>query len=144
VWYPADDDDDDDDVCGIIYCSGLGYIIGTQVAGAFGQWQWGLRVRDYNNYICVVSQMKVEIIIVECITVPSKMFLKEVPSLSCLQQGWPSGESCPPPMWPWFDFSTRFHMWIEFVGSLLCHERFFPRYSSFPLSSKTNKSFDLI
>ena len=82
--------------------------------------------------------MKVEIIIVECITVPSKMFLKEIPSLSCLQQGWP------PPMWPGFDFSTRCHMWIEFVGSLLCHERFFPRYSSFPLSSKTNKSFDLI
>ena len=30
-------------------------------------------------------------------------------------------------------------MWVEFVvGSLLCSERFFSGYSSFPLSSKTN------
>ncbi|KAK2574256.1 Protein spinster-like protein 1 [Acropora cervicornis] len=49
VWYPADDDDDDD-VCGIIYCSGLGYIIGTQVAKAFDQWQWGLRTFFYIFY----------------------------------------------------------------------------------------------
>ena len=38
-------------------------------------------------------------------------------------------------------------MWVEFVvGSLLCTERFFSRYSGFPLSSKTNISkfqFDL-
>ena len=52
--------------------------------------------------------------------------------------GWPSGEStCLPPMWPGFDFRTRCHKWIEFVGPLLCHERFFPGYSGFPLSSKT-------
>jgi len=32
-------------------------------------------------------------------------------------------------------------MWVEFVvGSLLCSERFFPGYSGFPLSSKTNIS----
>ena len=30
------------------------------------------------------------------------------------------------------------HMWVEFVGSLLCTERFFSGYSGFPLSSKTN------
>ena len=53
--------------------------------------------------------------------------------------GWPSSEStCLPPLWPGFDFCTRRHMWIEFVGSVLCSERFFPGYSSFPLSSKTN------
>ena len=49
-------------------------------------------------------------------------------SLVCylLLRGWPSGEStCLPPMWPGFDFRTRCHMWTEFVGSLLCHERFF-------------------
>ena len=28
-------------------------------------------------------------------------------------------------------------LWVEFVGSLLCSERFFPGYSGFPLSSKT-------
>ena len=53
-------------------------------------------------------------------------------------QGWPSGEStCLPPMWPGFDI-TRRHTWIEFVGSLLCYERFSPGYSGFPLSPKTN------
>ena len=41
-----------------------------------------------------------------------------------------------PPMWPGFDSRTRRHMWAEFVGSLLCSERFFSGYSSFPLSSK--------
>ena len=37
---------------------------------------------------------------------------------------------------PGFDFRTRCHMWIEFVGSLLCYERFSPGFSGFPLSSK--------
>ena len=46
--------------------------------------------------------------------------------------------TCLPPMWRGFNFRTWHHMWIEFVGSLLCSERFFPGYSSFPLSSKTN------
>ena len=69
-----------------------------------------------------------------------------------------SGESTLlPPMWPGFDFQTRRHMWVEFVGSLLCSERFspgysgFPRvlqfssgYSGFPLSSKTCIWFNLI
>ena len=40
-------------------------------------------------------------------------------------QGWRSGESTRlPPMWPGFDSQTRRHMWVEFVGSLLCTERF--------------------
>ena len=34
-------------------------------------------------------------------------------------------------------------MWVEFVGALLCHERFFPGSSGFPLSSKTNILFHL-
>ena len=39
-------------------------------------------------------------------------------------QGWRSGESTHhPPMWPGFDSHTRRHMWVEFVGSLLCTER---------------------
>ena len=36
-----------------------------------------------------------------------------------------------PPMWPGFDFQTRRHMWVEFVGSLLCSGRFSPGYSGF-------------
>ena len=53
-------------------------------------------------------------------------------------KGWRSGESTYlPPMWPGFDSQTRRHMWVEFVGSLLCSERFLSGYSGFPLSSKT-------
>ena len=39
-------------------------------------------------------------------------------------------------MWPGFDSQTQRHMWVEFVGSLLCSDRFFSEYSSFPLSTK--------
>ena len=61
------------------------------------------------------------------------------------EQGWRSGESARlPPMCPGFDSRTRRHMWAEFVGSLLCSEKFFSGYSGFPLSSKTNIWFDLI
>ena len=66
------------------------------------------------------------------------------------EQGWGSGESARlPPMCPRFGSQIRRHMWVEFVvtvGSLPCSERFFSRYSGFPLSSKTNFSkfqFDL-
>ena len=42
------------------------------------------------------------------------------------EQDWHSGESARlPPMCPGFDSRTRRHMWAEFVGSLLCSERFF-------------------
>ena len=58
------------------------------------------------------------------------------------EQGWCSGESTRlPPMWTGFKSRHRHHMWVEFVvDSLPCSERFFSRYSSFPLSSKTNIS----
>ena len=63
-------------------------------------------------------------------------FTQELKKLG--EQWWRSGESTPfPPMWPGFDFQTRRHTWVEFVGSLLCSEMFFPGYSGFPLFSKT-------
>ena len=37
---------------------------------------------------------------------------------------------------------SRLGVSIEFVGSLLCSERFFSEYSGFPLSSKTNLQFN--
>ena len=46
-------------------------------------------------------------------------------------------------MWPGFDSPTQRHMWAEFVGSLLCSERFFSGYSGFPPSPQKPK-FDLI
>ena len=59
-----------------------------------------------------------------------------------VEQRWRSGESTRLPlMWPGFDSRTRRDMWVEFVvGSHSCSERFFPGYSGFPLSSKTNIS----
>ena len=47
-----------------------------------------------------------------------------------------------PPMSPGFDSRTRRHKWAEFVGSLLCSERFFSGYSGFPSPQKPR--FDLI
>ena len=59
-------------------------------------------------------------------------------------QGWCSGKSTRlPPLWLGFDFLTQRHMWIEFVGSLLCSKKFFPGYSSFPLLPKKT-TLDLI
>ena len=53
------------------------------------------------------------------------------------EQWWRSGASTRlPPMWPRFDNQTWRHIWVEFVGSPLSSERFFPGYSDFPLSSK--------
>ena len=44
-------------------------------------------------------------------------------------------------MWPGFKSRRRHYMWVEFVvGSLPGYERFFPGYSCFPLSSRTNIS----
>ena len=69
-----------------------------------------------------------------------RTFVREIRS-RCQQvqeQGSRSGESTRlPPMWPRIDSRIVRHMWVEFVGSLLCSERFFPGYSGFPLSSKT-------
>ena len=54
------------------------------------------------------------------------------------EQWWHSGESIrlPPtwPGWPGFDLQTRRHMGVEFVGSILCSERFSPGYSCFRIS----------
>ena len=58
------------------------------------------------------------------------------------EQEWRSGENTRlPPMLPGFKFWRWRHMWIEFVvGSLPSSERFFLRYSGFPLSLKTSTS----
>ena len=51
-----------------------------------------------------------------------------------MTQGWRSGERILlPPLWLGSDYQTWRHMWVEFVGSLLCFERVFSGYSSFPL-----------
>ena len=89
-------------------------------------------------------------------TTPFEIQTRDMPTLPCLskasviseEQGWCSGESTHlPPIRSGFESWHWHYIWIEFVvGSLLYSERFFSRYSSFPLSSKTNISkfqFDL-
>ena len=52
-----------------------------------------------------------------------------------LGAGWRGGESTRlQPMWPGFDSQTWRHMWVEFVDSLLCTERFFYWSFGFPVS----------
>ena len=52
-------------------------------------------------------------------------------------EGWCSSESTRlPPMCPGFAFQSRRHMWVEFVGSLLCTEEIFSGYSGFPSPQK--------
>ena len=60
-------------------------------------------------------------------------------------QGWRSGESTHLPlMWPGFDSQIRRQMWVEFVGSLLCTERFSPGTPVSPLPKNQKFEFDLI
>ena len=75
----------------------------------------------WNRYTCMVLAERAEIEILRSF-ISRRSTLKD----NCWWQGWLSGEStCLPLMWPGFDFRTRRQMWIEFVGSLLCSERFF-------------------
>ena len=46
-------------------------------------------------------------------------------------------------MWSWFDILIHRHMLVEFVGSLICSESFFPGHSGFHPSSK-KPTFNLI
>ena len=60
------------------------------------------------------------------------------------EQGWRRGESNRLlPIWPGFDSLTRRYTWVEFVGSLLCSERFFSSDTAvFPSPQKP--TFDLL
>ena len=59
------------------------------------------------------------------------------------EQCWRSGESTGlPPIWPGFDYRIERHMWVTFVGSLLCSERFLSGTPAFPSHQKA--TFDLI
>ena len=60
-------------------------------------------------------------------------------------QGWCSGESTRlPPMCPGFDSQIWHQMWVEFVASFLCTERFSPGTPVSPLLKKPKFEFDLI
>ena len=73
---------------------------------------------------------------------PNKRHLNYLTIIYWGSKGWRSGESARlPQMWPGFKSWRGRHMWIEFVvGSLLCSEKFFSRYSGFLFSSKSYTS----
>ena len=55
-------------------------------------------------------------------------------------QGWCSGESTRiPSMWPGFDYLSCCHTRVEFFGSSLCSERFFPGHSGFSPLTKNQQ-----
>ena len=54
--------------------------------------------------------------------------VEKSPELCLSSVGAVIGESTRlPPMWPGFDSQTQRHMWVEFVGSLLCTRGGFSR-----------------
>ena len=106
-------------------------------------WGAGWRLcKGNNDSLKFVSQTIFKADRNKCSLDESENKIISIPSKSLLEQGWRSGEStCLPPMWPGFDSRTRRHMWVEFVvSSPPCTERFFSRYSGFPLSSKPSIS----
>ena len=85
----------------------------TELEGNFVRGEGGTKITTHNDASCVA-------ICVLCVDT------HEV-------QGWGSAESNRfPPMWPGFDSQIQHHMWVEFVASLLCTERFLPRFPSPP------------
>lgn len=62
--------------------------------------------------------------------------------VSFTRQGWPCGEiTCLSPMWPWFNFRTQRHMWLNLLV-LYSALKFLRGYSGFPSHQKP--TFDLI
>ena len=99
---------------------------------------WILRNRSSKDgYLDVVKKKTANFFIFACRTFFFYLLLCE--------QWWRSDESTRlPQTWPGFDCQIRRHVWVEFVGSLLCSEKFSSGYSGFPLSSKSYIWLDLI
>lgn len=87
-------------------------------------WQWvnlnQKKVKHFHNMLTHAQNLEKEIL-------PRSMI---TPTLS----------ACLPPMWPRVQFPDplSYCVWFEFDRSLLFSESFFPWFSSFSLSSKTN------
>ena len=89
---------------------------------------------DFQGYFCMHVMFSHRACLKLCLPLLSGLlqFLRE----QAMAQWW---EDAPPTSVAGFTSLRRRHMWVEFVvGSLLCSDRFFCGYSSFPVSSKTN------
>ena len=93
-----------------------------------------IKAGDCQGYFCMHVMFSHRACLELCLPLLSGLlqFLRE----QAMAQWW---EHSPPTSVAGFTSLRRRHMWVEFVvGSLLCSERFFCGYSSFPVSSKPN------
>ena len=93
-----------------------------------------IKAGDCQGYFCMHVMFSHRACLGLCLPLLSGLlqFLRE----QAMAQWW---EHSPPTSVAGFTSLRRRHMWVEFVvGSLLCSERFFCGYSSFPVSSKPN------
>ena len=93
-----------------------------------------IKAGDCQGYFCMHVMFSHRACLELCLPLLSGLlqFLRE----QAMAQWW---EHSPPTSVAGFTSLRRRHMWVEFVvGSLLCSERFFFGYSSFPVSSKPN------
>ena len=93
-----------------------------------------IKAGDCQGYFCMHVMFSHRACLELCLPLLSGLlqFLSE----QAMAQWW---EHSPPTSVAGFTSLRRRHMWVEFVvGSLLCSERFFCGYSSFPVSSKPN------
>ena len=93
-----------------------------------------IKAGDCQGYFCMHVMFSHRACLELCLPLLSGLlqFLRE----QAMAQWW---EHSPPTSVAGFTSLRRRHMWVEFVvGSLLCSERFFCGYSSFPIPSKTN------
>ena len=93
-----------------------------------------IKAGDCQSYFCMHVMFSHRACLELCLPLLSGLlqFLRE----QAMAQWW---EHSPPTSVAGFTSLRRRHMWVEFVvGSLLCSERFFCGYSSFPVSSKPN------
>ena len=93
-----------------------------------------IKAGDCQGYFCMHVMFSHRACLELCLPLLSGLlqFLRE----QAMAQWW---EHSPPTSVTGFTSLRRRHMWVEFVvGSLLCSERFFCGYSSFPVSSKPN------
>ena len=93
-----------------------------------------IKAGDCQGYFCMHVMFFHRACLELCLPLLSGLlqFLRE----QAMAQWW---EHSPPTSVAGFTSLRRRHMWVEFVvGSLLCSERFFCGYSSFPVSSKPN------
>ena len=93
-----------------------------------------IKAGDCQGYFCMHVMFSHRACLELCLPLLSGLlqFLSE----QAMAQWW---EHSPPTSVAGFTSLRQRHMWVEFVvGSLLCSERFFCGYSSFPVSSKPN------